>query len=141
MPVSVKSTLQESLAASAEPAHQLLQTQIASATKHLVLKTVEYEEYPENFLSQNDALKAKYILLSANDKGSANGGLMVVKKTLTSPASQNGTNGTGKYQCGVLNGGFPRLNYCLPQESEVMSVKFSLSILSTCPHSKQSVVE
>lgn len=99
MPVSVKSSLQESLAAVAEPGHQLLQTQIASATKHLVLKTVEYEEYPENFLSQNDALKAKYIFLSANEKGSAGGGPLVVKKTLTSPVSQNGTNGLGKYRC------------------------------------------
>lgn len=94
MPVSVNAVLRDSLAGSSDHGHhqQLLQTQIASATKHLVLKNVEYEEYPENFLAKNDALKKKYILLS--DK-SSNG--CSPKKTLASPAAQNGSNGLGKY--------------------------------------------
>lgn len=103
MPVSVNAVLRESLAGS-EPGHQhhhhLLQSQIASATKHLVLKTIEYEEYPETFLSQNDALKSKYIFLSSSSAShdkAANGSPLVVKKTLTSPATTNGTNGHGTY--------------------------------------------
>lgn len=100
--MSVNAALRESLAGSAEPghqhhhSHQLLQTQISSATKHLVLKTIEYEEYPENFLAQNDALKSKYILLSANnvEKG-ANGSQVLIKKPLTSTANLNGTKELG----------------------------------------------
>lgn len=103
MPVSVNAALRESLS---DPGHQhhhhhphqLLQSQIASATKHLVLKTIEYEEYPENFLSQNDALKSKYILLSANhpEKG-ANGNSLVAKKLSNGSTSLNGSNGLGMY--------------------------------------------
>lgn len=106
MPVSVNAVLRESLAETGHT-HHLLQSQISSGTKHLVLKTIEYEEYPENFLAQNDALKAKYILLSSSssssDKNSAtgNGPSGLVKKTLASPAShQNGVNGSGKCKHG-----------------------------------------
>lgn len=104
MPVSVNAALRESLAGSAEPghnhhhhhSHQLLHSQIASATKHLVLKTIEYEEYPENFLTQNDSLKSKYILLSSSSGGdkTANGSALVVKNALT---PSNGHNGIGKH--------------------------------------------
>ena len=108
MPVSVNAALRESLAGS-EPghnhhhhhgAHQLLQSQMASTTKHLVLKNIEYEEYPENFLAQNDALKSKYILLSStqSDKG-ANGCPVLGKKPLISPSNGNSSNGLGKYPC------------------------------------------
>lgn len=106
MPVSVNAVLRDSLATLAgsdhhqqHNNHQFLQSQITSTTKHLVLKTIEYEEYPENFLSRNDALKNKYIFLSSSastDSGS-NGTPLVVKKTLTSPATLNGTNGLGTY--------------------------------------------
>lgn len=114
MPVSVNAALRESLS---DPGHQhhhhhphqLLQSQIASATKHLVLKTIEYEEYPENFLTQNDALKSKYILLSANhpEKG-ANGTSLVVKKLSNGSASLNGSNGLGTYARWAGEKGFPR---------------------------------
>lgn len=93
MPVSVNAVLRESLQTSgvgAEPGH-LLQTQIASATKHLVLKPVDYEEYPEKFIAQNDALKAKYILLSAAGDSAA---CPAPKKVLT---AMNGNHGLGNY--------------------------------------------
>lgn len=99
MPVSVNAALRESLAGS-EPGHQhhhphqLLQSQIASATKHLVLKSPEYEEYPDNFLAQNENLKSKYILLSASNPEKATNGS-------ARAAAQNGTNGLGTYAVAV----------------------------------------
>lgn len=102
MPVSVDAVLRESLADPVQhhhhQPHHLLQSQIASATKHLVLKTIEYEEYPENFLAQNDAIKAKYILLSAAAAADKNGPAALAKKTLASSpaAAQNGSHGPGK---------------------------------------------
>lgn len=99
MPVSVNAALRESLAGS-EPGHQhhhphqLLQSQIASATKHLVLKSLEYEEYPDNFLAQNENLKSKYILLSASNPEKATNGS-------ARAAAQNGTNGLGTYAVAV----------------------------------------
>lgn len=89
MPVSVNSALRDSLGSvEHHHPHQLLQSQIASATKHLVLKKIEYEKYPEDFLAQNDSLKSKYIFLSSNN---------AEKKSLGTHASQNGTNGLGRY--------------------------------------------
>lgn len=100
MPVSA--VLRESLAQTggvgAEPHHHhhLLQTQIASATKHLVLKPIDYEEYPEKYFAQNDGLKAKYILLSASDSAPS-GPCGVPKKVLTVQSSMNGQRGPGNY--------------------------------------------